>query len=609
MAMSTLNKPLTQVWELEQFFPGGSESVALQEHLNRVKADIEQFSATLPDVAVPETDADIEPLVSVVDTFQRISARLVEAGSFSGCLVAQNVEDARARIVSAQIRRLSASLEAILTTLDEKLLAVSDAVWETFLAHESIAPVAFGLSERRRHAQERMAPDKEALVVELSVEGYHAWGQLYNLVSGKIRVPFEEDGQELSLSVGQAANRLSDPDRNVRQRIFEAYEEAWAKEADVLSSTLNNLAGYRLTLYKYRGWDSVLKEPLDRNRMSEATLDAMWSAVERGKGKLLQYFDKKAALLGLDKLSWFDLNAPVGETNPAKIPYDDAAQFIIDQFDRFSPRLRDLAIKAFNDGWIEAEDRPGKGAGGFCTSFPLSKQSRIFLTYGGRPASVDTIAHELGHAYHFDVLKELPTLARRYPMNLAETASTLAEMVVADGSLHAATDARQRLSLLDNRLNRSAAFMMDIHARFLFETGFYEARRRGALGVDELNERMEAAQKQAFLNGLARFHPLFWASKLHFHITYAPFYNFPYTFGYLFSAGIYAMREQIGTGFPDMIDNLLMDTGRMTAEDLAAKHLHVDLRTEQFWSDAIDHVLTDVDEFGRLADELMDAAR
>lgn len=607
--MATLNKPLSQVWELEQFFPGGSESAALKEHLEQLATDIDQLAKEVPNVAVPETEADIEPLANVVATMQDISERIVQASAFSSCLLAQDVADASARIVGAQVRKLSATLEAVSTTLDEKILAVPDAVWEAFLAHEKIAPIAFGINERRRRAQQRMAPDKEALAAELSVEGYHAWGQLYNFISGKMRVTFEEDGEEVSLSVAQAANRLSDPDRATRQRVFEAFEQAWAEHADVLSQTLNNLAGYRLTLYKYRGWDSVLKEPLEFNRMSEATLQAMWSAVEAGKSKLLSYFEKKAQLLGIDKLSWYDLSAPVGEEAPEKIPYDDAAQFIVDQFALFSPRLRDLAVTAFNEGWIEAEDRPGKRPGGFCTTFPLSKQSRIFLTYGGRPSSVDTLAHELGHAYHSHVLKELPAFARRYPMNLAETASTLAEMIVSDGALRAATDARQRLSLLDNRLNRAAAFLMDIHARFLFETSFYEARRNGALSVDELNARMEAAQRQAFLEGLEQYHPLFWASKLHFHITYAPFYNFPYTFGYLFSAGIYARKEEMGDKFADVVDGLLLDTGRMTTEDLAAKHLGVDLRTETFWSEAVEQVLADVDEFARLADDLLAAQR
>jgi len=603
--MRELNKPLPQRWNLEKIFPGGSRSEALKRHLDELAADIERFAAELPSTPVPASVEQLEPMAQVIRRMQDISQRLQEANAFCSCLVAQDVSDGQARIVAAQVRRLGAQLEAALTVLNEKLLAMSDEIWPAFLAHEAVAPVAFAMNERRRRAKERMAPDKEALVAELSVEGYHAWNQLYNLISGKIRVPVEENGKTVQLSVGQAANRLSDPDRETRRKVFDAYEQAWAEQADVISSTLNNLAGYRLTLYRYRGWDSFLKEPLDDNRMTEATLRAMWAAVEQGKGKLLDYFAKKAALLGIEKLSWYDLTAPVGEESSEKIPYDEAAQFIIDNFGRFSPRLQALAVTAFNEGWIEAEDRPGKGAGGFCTTFPLTKESRIFLTYGGRRTSVDTLAHELGHAYHSFVLKDLPPLARRYPMALAETASTLAEMIVSDAALSAVGDERQRLALLDNRLSRATAFLMDIHARFLFETSFYEARRKGALSVDELNARMETAQKQAFLNALERYHPLFWASKLHFHITYAPFYNFPYTFGYLFSAGIYARKQELGGKLADVVDGLLLDTGRMTVEDLAKKHLGADLQRETFWLQAVEHVLADVDEFVRLADKVL----
>lgn len=603
--MSELKKPLPQRWDLETFFPGGSQSAALEEHLQRLAADIERFALEVPAIAVPASTEQLEPMVGVVTTLQDIAQRLHQASAFSSCLVAQDVTDGGARIVAARVRQMNATLEAALTSLNEKLLATPDAVWQAFLAHSDVAPVAFVVDEWRRRAKEQMSPDKEALAAELSVDGYHAWNQLYNLVSGKIRVAVEEDGQRVELSVGQAANRLSDPNRETRRRVFEAFEQAWAQQADVISSTLNNLAGFRLTLYRYRGWDSFLKEPLDTNRMTEATLRAMWAAVEQGKGKLLDYFAKKAALLGVDKLSWFDLAAPLGEESPEAIPYDEAAQFIVDNFGRFSPKLQALAIAAFNDGWIEAEDRAGKSAGGFCTTFPLSKESRIFLTYGGRRSSVDTLAHELGHAYHSFVLKDLPPLARSYPMTLAETASTLAEMIVSDAALSVANDERQRLSLLNDRLGRATAFLMDIHARFLFETGFYEARRRGALSVQELNARMEEAQKRAFLNGLEQYHPLFWASKLHFHITYAPFYNFPYTFGYLFSAGIYARKQELGDKLADVVDNLLLDTGRMTVEDLAKKHLGVDLQQEAFWLQAVEHVLADVDQFVRLADQTL----
>lgn len=113
---------------------------------------------------------------------------------------------------------------------------------------------------------------------------------------------------------------------------------------------------------------------------------------------------------------------------------------------------------------------------------------------------------------------------------------------------------------------------------------------------------MEDAQKEAFQNALDTYHPMFWASKLHFHITGVPFYNFPYTFGFLFSLGIYSHAKNQESAFEDDYRELLRDTASMTTEDLAEKHLNVDLTQPDFWQAAIDEVLADIDEYMTLTD-------
>lgn len=108
---------------------------------------------------------------------------------------------------------------------------------------------------------------------------------------------------------------------------------------------------------------------------------------------------------------------------------------------------------------------------------------------------------------------------------------------------------------------------------------------------------MEEAQKEAFGNALEEYHPLFWASKLHFFITGVPFYNFPYTFGYLFSLGIYAQALAEGKGYEEKYIALLKDTASMNVEDLAMKHLNVDLTKPDFWEKAVQLCTDDVEEF------------
>jgi oligoendopeptidase F len=182
-------------------------------------------------------------------------------------------------------------------------------------------------------------------------------------------------------------------------------------------------------------------------------------------------------------------------------------------------------------------------------------------------------------------------------MNVAETASTFAEALVSDELLNRAAGDQEKLALLDGRLQSAVAFCMNIRARFLFETRFYERRAKGMLDSAELNEMMEQAQQEAFGNALGSWHPHFWASKLHFYMTAVPFYNFPYTFGYLFSTGLLAVAEKEGDGFHRRYDALLRDTGVMTVEELASRHLGVSLEEPAFWKAAVARAVSDVERF------------
>ena len=245
--------------------------------------------------------------------------------------------------------------------------------------------------------------------------------------------------------------------------------------------------------------------------------------------------------------------------------------------------MAQFAEKAFVNSWIEAEDRPGKRPGGYCTSLGETQESRIFMTYGESINEVATLAHELGHAFHSEVMWDMPIMSQSYAMNVAETASTFAELIVADATLKSAETKEEKINLLDTKLQNATAMFMNIHSRFIFENNYYEARKENVLSDEEITSLMLAAQKESYMDSLASYHPHFWASKLHFYIDSVPFYNFPYTFGYLFSMGIYAFAQQTEGNFEDDYIALLRDTASMTTEDLAKKHLNVDLTQPDFW--------------------------
>ncbi|OZM57787.1 oligoendopeptidase [Lottiidibacillus patelloidae] len=593
---------LKEVWELDNFFPGGSKSEQLHKFLEELQKDMDARVSEVQAWDIPQAGNESKELVTLLENMQQTIKKAREVSAFVSCLTAQDVSDKEANLLRGRLTQMNAGFQMASSTLEEKISKIADSTWKVLLQDEKLAELAFVLEERRSKAKEKLPLEQESLINDLSVDGYHAWGQLYNTLVGRMTIPFEENGETKQLSVGQAQNKLYDHDRNVRQVAFANWEKAWEEQEDLFSETLNRLGGYRLNVYKHRGWDKVLKEPLEVNRMSEDTLATMWNVINDNKTTYVNYLNRKAEMLGVDKLGWTDIYAPVGSVDN-KMSYDEGANFIVKHFESFSPKMADFAKTAFTENWIEAEDRAGKRPGGFCTSFPLAKESRIFMTYDGSANSVSTLAHELGHAYHSHVINDLDEYNTHYAMNVAETASTFAEMIVSDAALKSVDSKEEKLALLDDNIQRSIAFFMDIQSRFLFETRFYEERKNGLVSTNRLNELMVEAQKEAFNESLNEYHPHFWSSKLHFYITGVPFYNFPYTFGYLFSMGIYALALKEGKSFEDNYINLLRDTARMSVEDLAMKHLNVDLTKPDFWQGALDVANEYVAQFMELTDK------
>ena len=586
-------------WDLDSIFVGGSSSETLRQELNELSTKINSFHQ-LVEAFTPNDENQVEALSEILAVHEEIQKSFTECGSFIEALNSANIHDQQAKLLTGQLYSNLPAFQLATTILNKKFASYSEEDWQNLMTHFS--QIAFRLSEMRRDGQELLDEQSENIINTLALDGQSAWSQHYDTIVASIQIPFNGE----MLSAGQAFNTMmSSQDKAVRQELFEKWEKAWSEKADIFADTLNHLDGFRLNNYKLHGIDDFLKQPLEYNRLDKETLDMMWGTIQKNKQPIIDFLTRKAQLFGKDKMDWQDQDAPIvlGDFEERRYTFDQAADFIVENFKKFSPKMSEFAQMAFDKAWIEAEDRPGKRPGGYCTSLPKSQESRIFMTYGESVNEVSTLAHELGHAFHSHVMWDLPTLNQDYAMNVAETASTFAELIVADATLKEAKTDEEKINLLDVKLQNAIAMFMNIHARFIFESNFYAARQKGLVATDEITRLMVEAQKEAYINGLGSYHPHFWAAKLHFFIDEVPFYNFPYTFGYLFSLGIYAKASQHADGFEDQYIALLRDTASMTTEELAKKHLDTDLHQATFWQAGIDMVLKDIATFMELTEK------
>ncbi|EPA0857593.1 M3 family oligoendopeptidase [Enterococcus hirae] len=591
-------------WDLDSIFSGGSDSPALNERLEQLEKQINTYyqSVNQWDHSVSTNDE----LTTLIKQQETITEGFSQCNSYITALLSANVKDTQAKLLSGKLYALLPRWQSADTILSKKFAEISDNNWQTLLQTDAFSLIAFRMNEIRRDGHRLLSEAEENIINTLSLDGLNAWSSHYDTIVGTIVIPFEENGKVTDLSAGQAFNKMmGDPDPLVREKLFIAWEKAWQEKTSLLSDTLNHLDGFRLSTYKLHGMNDYLQKPLEYNRLKKETLDVMWATIQKNKQPLVDYLTRKANLFGKEKMEWQDQDAPIilGDLKEKTFTFNEAASFIIENFQKFSPKMATFAQSAFEKSWIEAEDRPGKRPGGYCTELPETQESRIFMTYSNSVNEVATLAHELGHAFHSSVMWDLPALNRDYAMNVAETASTFAELIVADATLKAAKTKEEKINLLDTKLQNALAMFMNIHSRFIFENRFYSARQEGLVSEEEITQMMVEAQKEGYHDALATYHPHFWAAKLHFFIDDVPFYNFPYTFGYLFSLGIYAYANKKGTSFEQEYIELLRDTASMTTEELAQKHLGVDLTKPDFWQAGIDMVLEDINSFMTLSEE------
>ncbi|MDT2746487.1 M3 family oligoendopeptidase [Vagococcus fluvialis] len=590
-------------WDLDSLFEGGIDSTELSARLILLDDQIKDYARLVGKWDTERDTPDFLFLDSILALQELVSNGFGQTISFVNAIQSADVNNKKAGTMLASLYSKSTDFENANVIFTKKLTSMSEASWNHLKEAQTTQRqgVMFILNETREQGKRLLSENEENIINQLSTDGFNAWSTHYDTLVSQISIPFtEKDGTEVHLSAGQAFNKMTgDADSNVRAELFEKWEQAWSEKAPLFADTLNHLDGFRLTANKLHGITNHLQIPLEYNRMKEETLNAMWGAISDNKQPFVDFLERKAKLFGKEKMEWQDQDAPIilGDFKEKRYTFDEAADFIVENFRNFSPKMADFAQMAFDKSWIEAEDRPGKRPGGYCTSLPENKESRIFMTYGESINEVSTLAHELGHAYHSHVMWDLPAMSQDYAMNVAETASTFAELIVADATLKQATTNEEKINLIDVKMQNAIAMFMNIHTRFIFENNLHEARKENVLTDEEITELMLAAQKESYCDSLGSYHPHFWASKLHFFIDDVPFYNFPYTFGYLFSLGIYAHAQKQGASFEDEYIALLQDTASMTTEELAEKHLGIDLTKPDFWQDGINIIKKDVEEF------------
>ena len=590
-------------WDLSNVYPSLESSefkAAVEDYKKQVAALEKFFRNKLSKTNAKTKTKDLAPLVGkAIDQINRIQTLSDTITPFIYSYVSTDSRDTLAKKTLSEFEQASLPMSQLVTQFTAWLGKIAPKLDKVVASNQTATAHAFMLREEAEQSKYLMSEAEESLAAELSLSGANAFGKLQGTVTSQLSVDFELDGKTEKLPMPALINLRSHPEEDTRRRAYEAENKAWEEVKETLAACLNGVKGEANTLNKKRGRKDAIHSSLDAARMDRKTLDAMLSAMKDSFPMFRTYWNAKAKKIGKEKLAWWDIYAPVGKTDKV-YSFEEACNFILENFDKFSPDLAAFAKRAFDNHWIDAEQREGKRGGAFCMRVQGVKESRILSNFDGSFDQVFTLAHELGHAFHNECAYQAnkTALQQLTPMTLAETASTMCETIVMEAFLASTQDPQEELAVLEAQVQNASQIVVDIYSRYLFEKEVFERRAQSELSADDFNNIMERAQKETYGDGLDEryLQKFMWTWKPHYYFSGLSFYNYPYAFGLLFATGLYAIYKQRGAAFVEDYKNLLASTGEDTAARLA-KRFGIDITKRKFWDDSLAIIGQRVDRY------------
>jgi oligoendopeptidase F len=577
-------------WRLDDLYVGVSDP-RIEADLAAAEADAAGFEAAYRGKLAALSGAG---LAAAIGTYERIEEVLGRAMSFAQLLFSADSSDpAQGKFYQTMSERVTdISTHLLFFTLELNLLG--EAELEEKLQEPALARYRPWLRDLRVFLPHQLSDELEKLLHEKEVTGASAWSRLFDETISGMRIDL--GGEELTLSA--VLNRLSDPKREVRAEAGKAIGAEIGKREKLFSLITNTLAKDKEIIDGWRHYPAPSSYRNRSNMVEDEVVAALADAVVASYPKLShRYYAMKAKWLGLEKLEYWDRNAPLPDDADREVPWAEAQARVLAAYGGFTPVLAETLKPFFEKNWIDAALRPGKSGGAFAHPTVPSAHPYVLMNYHGRTRDVMTLAHELGHGAHQVLAAKQGYLMSGTPLTLAETASVFGEMLTFRSLLDAETDPVRRRVMLAQKVEDMLNTVVRQIAFYQFELRIHAERREGELLPERIGEIWLEVQRESLgpAFNFAEEYKYFWAYVPHF--IHSPFYVYAYAFGDCLVNALYAVYQEAPdkAAFADKYLAMLSAGGTLRHKELLAP-FGLDAGDPAFWQKGLGIISGFIDE-------------
>jgi oligoendopeptidase F len=581
-------------WDLSDLYSSGDDpriDADVQEAEEAAAAFRERYHGTVSGLGAAE-------LVEAIEERERIESIVTRALYFAHLHFSTDMADAPRGALVARLTEKGAQLDTQLLFFGLELADLDDEAAEALFADAALERWEHWLRSLRKFRPHLLSEPEEKVFTEKSVSGVSAWGRLHEELLGAIRVQL--DGQEIGME--DALARLYSGDREERRSAAEAVTESLQPGLRTRTFVYNTIVVDKSIDDRLRGYETWISSRNLRNDTTDEAVQALIDATVARYDVPQRYYRLKAKLLGVDRITFYDRFAPIGD-DPTTASWDEARAIVQDAYSDFSAESGELVQRFFTQNWIDAPTRDNKRHGAFCATNVPGVHPYVFVNFTGDRRSILTLAHELGHGLHGLLAQPLGLFNAETPLTTAETASVFGEALTFKRLLALEDDPHRRLNLLAARIEDSIATVFRQVAMNRFEDAVHTHRREsGEVSPERFEELWLDTQTRMFddsvdLDGYATW----WSYIPHFIST--PGYVYAYAYGFLFALSIFRSYEQEGESMVEPYLDVLRAGGSKPPEELA-RMVGLDLTDPAIWHSGIEALSSELDEAEALAQEI-----
>jgi len=570
-------------WNLDHILPR-NEFSSLQQ---TIRDELEAFVALRPTLT-PEMPTD--DFVSVLAAEDRLSEHLYRLYDLPALMEAADVSDTEAKKMKSQALQLVVESEDAtrffshwiqglqvdgLKQLDnqnaERLFTASEK--HRFLLTRARELAAHTLSEpEEKLASQKNANLKEAL---LDVRKITETAQEYQFQPESADEPVTIETQS------ELMQYVHHPKADHRKAAYEALFKEFTKNTDTYFSIFQGIQKDWDASARMRGYTAPVAMRNAANDLESDSVDLLLDICSSNASLFQRFFELKAKILDVKKLSRFDLYAPYPDTSDEAIPYEEAVKMVMDTFSAFHPPFAEKAQLIIDEGHVDSHPRKTKSSGAFCATVTPDITPYVMLNYTGKLRDVSVLAHELGHGVH-SLYANKQSISGQHPtLPMAETASTFGELLVFDRLLEEYDDAAGAALLFDKLSDSYATIMRQAYfARF--EILAHDAIQTG-VSAEELSDLYFSTLEEQFGDSMS-IDPIFRYEWVYIpHMVRTPFYVYAYAFGELLSLALYARYKEDGRDSIPVIEAIL-SAGRTEYPHELLKEHGISISDEGFWN-------------------------